>query len=110
MSTKESRERKRELKPAVVLTSLVVLILATILAGWYFTAGVTAPNVIGASVDEAAASLHKAGISIDTHGEQGTVTDQKPIGGEQWFRYQEFVLTYMNDSGTHTIGGPNADR
>lgn len=104
MSTGVSRELKGLAKPVLVLAFGVFAILAAILAGWYFAAGVTAPNVTGLPLDDAAASLHNAGISIDIHGAEGVVTDQHPIGGEQWFRYQDFVLTYTNDSGTHTIG------
>ncbi len=75
------------------------------LAIWFFGLYKIAPDVVGHSVEDAAALLHEAGISIDTRGAEGTVIAQHPIAGERWFRYKDFVLTYTNNSGIHTIGG-----
>ena len=105
MGTEAPRATRVEAKPVLFAAAAIAVIAAAIIAAWYFDAGVTAPDVVGLPVDEAAASLHDAGISIDTDGAEGTVTGQHPIGGEQWFRYRDFELTYVNDSGTHTIGG-----
>ena len=105
MVTAVSREARVEVKPVLFGAAAIAVIMAVIVAAWYFDAGVTAPDVVGLPLDEAATSLHDAGISIDVENAEGTVTDQHPIGGEQWFRYQDFELTYINDSGTHTIGG-----
>ena len=92
-------------KPLLLAAASIVVIMAVILAVWFFGTGVTAPDVIGLPVGEASASLHDAGISIDVKGAEGIVTDQHPSGGEQWFRSQDFELTYTNDTGTHTLGG-----
>lgn len=105
MSGESSRASRVEAKPVLFAAAAIAVIMAVILATWYFDAGVTAPDVVGLPLDEAATSLHDAGISIDIDGAEGAVTGQHPIGGEQWFRYQDFELTYINDSGTHTIGG-----
>ncbi len=86
----------------------VVAVVTVALVTWFFSFEV-APVVTGKSVDDAAAALHDAGISFDAHSAHGTVIDQDPIGGERWFRHQDFVLTYTNDTGTHVIGGPDAD-
>jgi len=96
-------------KPLLFAAAGITVIMAVILAAWYFDTGVTAPNVIGMPVSEASTSLHDAGISIDVKGAEGTVTGQHPIGGEQWFRYEDFELTYTNDSGTHTLGGDGSE-
>ena len=105
MSGEASRASPFEVKPVLFGAAAIAFIMAVIIAAWYFDAGVTAPDVVGLPLDEAATSLHDAGISIDIDSAEGTVTRQHPIGGEQWFRYQDFELTYINDSGTHTIGG-----
>ena len=88
---------------AITLGTLAVVALALVI--WFFGIHKIAPDVIGDSVEESAATLHEAGIPIDVTGAEGTVVNQHPIAGERWFRYQNFILTYTDDSGTHTIGG-----
>lgn len=57
------------------ITGLVALLWVL----YYFASPMIVPNVVGMSVDDAA--------------------------GEQWFRYQDYELTYTDDNGVHTIGG-----
>ena len=91
---------------AVTLGTLAVVALALVIC--FFGLYKIAPDVVGDSVEEAATTLHEAGIPIDVTGAEGTVVNQHPIAGERWFRYQNFILTYTDASGTHTIGGPDA--
>lgn len=107
MSVQVSDKRGVSMRLIVGLTALTGLIIAAILAGVYF-APVTAPNVVGMSVPDAATTLTDAGIPIDVSGQDGVVTDQSPIAGEQWRRNHDVVLTYTNDSGTHVIGPVNS--
>ncbi len=90
---------------AVTLGTLAVVALALVI--WFFGVYRIAPDVVGDSVEDAAATLHEAGIPIDVTGAKGTVVAQHPIAGERWFRYQNFILTYTDDTGTHTVGGPD---
>lgn len=99
-------EDRVTLSVAVALGTLAVVALAIVI--WFFGLYKIAPDVIGDSVDEAAATLHEAGIPIDVNGAEGAVVAQHPLAGERWFRYQNFILTYTDDSGTHTISGPDA--
>ncbi len=92
---------------AVTLGTLAVVALALVI--WFFGLYKIAPDVVGDSVEEAAVTLHDAGIPIDVTGAEGTVVAQHPIAGERWFRYQNFILTYTDDTGTHTIGGSGTD-
>ena len=92
---------------AITWGTLAVVALALVI--WFFGIYKVAPDVIGDSVDDAAATLHEAGIPIDITGAEGTVVSQHPLGGERWFRYQHFILTYTDDSGTHTVGGSDED-
>lgn len=98
-------EDRVTLSVAVALGTLAVVALALVI--WFFGIHKIAPDVVGDSVEDAAATLHDAGIPIDVTGAEGTVVAQHPIAGERWFRYQNFILTYTADSGTHTIGGPD---
>ncbi len=91
---------------SVTLGTLAVVALALVI--WFFGLYKIAPDVVGDSVEEAATTLHEAGIPIDVTGAEGTVVNQHPIAGARWFRYQNFILTYTDASGTHTIGGPDA--
>ena len=109
MNKRRSRPPQGVLRPVLVTASGITVLIGALLASWYFAAPVIAPNVVGSSVEDATTSLTEAGINIDIDDAQGTVTDQHPIAGERWFRYQEFILTYTDASGTHTIGGPDAD-
>ncbi|WP_291382799.1 PASTA domain-containing protein [Demequina sp.] len=93
---------------ALALGTLAVVALALVI--WFFGMYKIAPDVTGDSVDEAAQALHDAGIPIDITGADGTVVDQHPSAGERWFRYQNFILTYTDASGTHTVGGPDANK
>ena len=90
---------------AVTLGTLAGVALALVI--WFFGVYKIAPDVVGDSVTDAAATLHDSGIAIDIDGAEGTVVSQSPLAGERWFRYQHFILTYTDDSGTHTIGGPD---
>jgi beta-lactam-binding protein with PASTA domain len=108
-----TRSRFRPSEDKVALTLAVtfgaVAIVAVALMTWFFGTYKIAPDVVGDSVDQAATSLHEAGISIDVKDAHGTVTAQHPIAGERWFRHQDFILTYTNESGTHTVGGADPE-
>lgn len=99
-------EDKATWRVAVILATSAVVAIG--LVGWHFGTYKVAPNVLGQSLDQAATTLHQAGIDIDIGDAEGTVTDQEPIGGERLFRYNDFVLTYTNETGTHVIGGPES--
>jgi len=108
VSMQVSAKRGVSARLIVTLSLLTAMIIAAIIAGVYF-APVTAPNVVGMSVPEAAAKLANAGIRIEVAAKAGVVTDQSPIAGERWTRGDDFVLTYTNDTGTHVIGGNDFD-
>ena len=92
-------------KPFLLVTAGLAGLFGLLMALYYFAAPVTPPNVVGDSLDEAAAKLDDAGIHVDIDGAHGTVTAQSPGSEQQWFRYQDFEITYEDESGTHTIRG-----
>lgn len=82
--------------------------LATIVVGalWaleHFASATIVPDVEGLTVEQAAIELHEAGIALDADGLEGTVTEQHPAAGAQWFRYEAFEVVYVNDTGTHIL-------
>lgn len=91
----------------LVVALLIVAIAASVIALLYYGQPMIVPSVIGLPLETAASVLDEAGIGVDTKGMDGVVVAQDPIAGEQWFRNNDFIITYSNDSGTRTTGGPD---
>ncbi|MCB2413959.1 PASTA domain-containing protein [Demequina sp. TTPB684] len=105
MTRRRLRPSEDRVALALAVTFGSIAVVALALVTWFFGIYEIAPDVVGDPVDQAAESLRDSGISIDIEDAHGTVTAQHPIAGERWFRHQDFILTYTNESGTHTVGG-----
>lgn len=86
MSVQVSDKRGVSMRLVLGLTVLTGLVIAAIITGVYF-APVTAPNVVGMSVPDAAATLTDARIRIDVAGKMASSPTSRPspasVGAEE---------------------------
>jgi beta-lactam-binding protein with PASTA domain len=89
----DPEQRRRRSKAPWIALAVILAVLAAGFAGWYLAAGpgktVPTPNVIGATVDDATASLAAQGLSINVVEEQysetapvGTIISTSPAASE----------------------------
>lgn len=103
-STRTVRDPVVTLRRAVFAIGAAVLI-AALGGGYYFGSAPVAPQVVDLPLDAAAQRLADEGISVDIGDAHGTVTAQHPTAGERVMRYRHMTLTYVDEAGTHTLGG-----